>query len=359
MPYRFEPATRGDDAALRALLAGSPVPGRIAVTYEREPDFFLGERSLGPFVQTFVARDEASGALAGVASRAVRPSWVNGTREDVGYLSQLRVARGHEGRGLVTAGFRYLAELHRDGRAAGYLTTIVEENAVARRLLVEAPRPSVPGYREIARVETLALEVRPARAPALDVARAADDGLEAAVAFLNEAGGKRNLYPVVEASSLDGVAGPPAADLWVVRRGGAIAGAGALWDQSGFKQTVVRGYPAGLRRVHDMLQRLRGGPPLPAVGERVRYGTVSHLAVAGDDPSVLEALLNRLLGEASARGYAWLMLGLTSRDPLLPVARRRRHVRYRSRLYAVTFPGDPDLAARLDARLPHVEIGAL
>jgi hypothetical protein len=53
------------------------------------------------------------------------------------------------------------------------------------------------------------------------------------------------------------------------------------------------------------------------------------------------------------------MLGLTSRDPLLHVARRRPHVRYRSRLYGVTFPADPELAARLDARAPHVEIGAL
>ncbi len=359
MPFRFELAAPGDDAALRRLLAESPVPGRIAVTYEREPDYFLGERSLGPFVQTFVARDEASGAIAGVASRAVRPLHVNGVREDVGYLSQLRVARGHEGRGLVTAGFRFLAELHRDGRTLGYVTTIVEENAAARRLLVEAPRPSVPRYREIARVETLALEVRPPRTPPLDVARAVDDGLDAAVAFLNETGVRRNLFPCVEATSLDGVAGPPARDLWVVRREGAIVGAGALWDQSGFKQTVVRGYPPGLRRVHNVLQRLRGGPPLPALGERVRYATVSLLALADDDPGAFDALLTGLLGEASARGYAWLMLGLTSRDPLLPVARRRRHVRYRSRLYGVTFPGDPDLAARLDDRVPHVEIGAL
>lgn len=358
MPYRFELATRGDDAALRALLAGGAVPGRIAVSYEREPDFFLGERSLGPFVQTLVARDEAGG-VAGVASRAVRPLWVNGTREDVGYLSQLRVARGHEGRGLVTAGYRFLAELHRDGRTAGYLSTIVEENAVARRLLVDAPRPSVPRYREIAAVETLALEVRPALAPPLDVARAVDDSLDAAVAFLNEQGGRRNLFPCVEATSLDGVAGAPAGDLWVVRRAGAIVAAGALWDQSAFKQTVVRGYPPALRGFHNALQRLRGGPPLPAVGERVRYATVALLAVADDDPFSLDALLTRLLGEASARGYAWLMLGLTSRDPLLPVARRRPHVRYRSRLYAVTFPGDPDLAARLDDRVPHVEIGAL
>ncbi len=38
--YEFQLATRGDDAQLRAILAATPMPGRIAVSFRRDPSFF-------------------------------------------------------------------------------------------------------------------------------------------------------------------------------------------------------------------------------------------------------------------------------------------------------------------------------
>ena len=42
MTLRVELSTPADDAAIRGLLRRQPMPGRITIGYEREPDFSLG-----------------------------------------------------------------------------------------------------------------------------------------------------------------------------------------------------------------------------------------------------------------------------------------------------------------------------
>src|SRR5262245_19058987 len=164
MDVRFRLATSADDAEIRRLLAAHPLPGRIALTLEREPDYFLGCATMGSPCQVIVGRDGATGDLVGVACRALRSLWVNGEVREVGYLAQLRVAGRYRGRWLVSRGFGFFRELHADGRAARYLTTIVEDNQEARRLLVERPRRHFPRYRELERFLSMALVLRRRRA---------------------------------------------------------------------------------------------------------------------------------------------------------------------------------------------------
>ncbi|RPJ52646.1 MAG: hypothetical protein EHM24_34035 [Acidobacteria bacterium] len=163
-------ARESDDADIRALLRATPVEGRVVLTYEREPDYFLGCSTIGPRVQTLVARQRATGDLVALACRAVRPLWVNGVIQEVGYLGHLRVSPRYRGRSLVQRGFRLLGTLDRDSSLPGYLTTIVEGNSEAFGVLVRRPRPGMPCYRERARVCTLVIPTRaggPARPGAL------------------------------------------------------------------------------------------------------------------------------------------------------------------------------------------------
>jgi len=75
----------------------------VAVAYEREPSYFAGCACHGPFAQVLVAREEASGAVAGLSVRAVRDLWVRGEAEPVGYLGQLRVAAPYRAAGSSRA----------------------------------------------------------------------------------------------------------------------------------------------------------------------------------------------------------------------------------------------------------------
>ena len=83
--FVIEPARPEDDAELRRLLREMPMGEAVQVVFLREPNFFHTAAIQGTFVQVFVGRLE--GKIIGVATRAVRPSHVNGRLVDAGYLA--------------------------------------------------------------------------------------------------------------------------------------------------------------------------------------------------------------------------------------------------------------------------------
>jgi hypothetical protein len=143
-------------------------------------------------------------------------------------------------------------------------------------------------------------------------------------------------------------------------RGDRIVGTMALWEQSAYKQDVVHAYGPLLRRLrplYDVAARLLGAQPLTPPGEPIALAFAARTCVADDDPGVMRALLRAVTAEAHGRGLAFLMVGLADDDPLLKVVRRHPHITYRSDLFALSWSGDP--LARLDGRVPYVEIATL
>src|SRR5436305_9094059 len=133
--FRCEVATADDDAELRQVLAATPMPGLISVSYRREPSYFGAAVVSGGFHQVLAVRDAAADRIAGFVSRAIRPMFVNGRPEPIGYLSALRALPEYRNRGLLARGVFHLRRLHADGRAKLYLATIAEGNETAIRIL--------------------------------------------------------------------------------------------------------------------------------------------------------------------------------------------------------------------------------
>ena len=367
--FSFGLATRDDDPAIRRLLAENPVPGEITVTYEREPDYFLGCGTMGRFWQVLVARHTPTGRIIGLACRATRPMFINGMIEEVGYLGHLRVDKRYRGRWLVAFGMRFFRELHNDGRVSGYMTTIVEENDVARGLLVDRPRPHHAIYREVGQLNALAIILRkpvPLVKTPHQIERITDAGLDDVSSFLKAHGRHKNFFPAYEADDFrSGYTMPDLCgdtDIFVARRHDEIVGVIGLWDQSRFKQTVVQAYSGTMRLArpfYNTMALLRGGPPLPAPGDSIHHIYACPVCVERNDPLIFNALLGYVYNEAVSRKYAYLSIGLDSRDPLLPVAKRYAHIAYLSRVYTVCWDQDGEFHARLDQRIPYIEIATL
>ena len=339
----------------------------MELTYEREPDYFLGCAVMGRTCQTLVARANESGQVVGLATRAVRPLFVNGQAEDVGYIGQLRVDRDHQARGVVAQGFRLLRQLHEDGATTGYITTIIEGNTVAEGVLVQKARRLFPVYRAVGRLFTLAIIVRRPRRlrrTDLELRPAATLDLQDVVAFLHAQGSRKQFFP---AYSADNLTGPATRDLdlagvAVACRRGRIVGVLALWDQSGYKQNVVHSYRADLGRIkplYNLAARLLGAQPLTEIGQPIHHAYASLACVQDDDPAVFHSLLAWVYNRAAVRHYAFLMLGLAEADPLLAVARRQLHIAYKSTLYTVCWREEDGWHERLDGRTPYVEIATL
>ncbi|MBN2002704.1 MAG: hypothetical protein JXA21_05050 [Anaerolineae bacterium] len=376
MNFKFSLATPDDDSDLRRLLATNAMPGRITTTFEREPGYFLGCGTMGPFWQVVTAREKESGALAGVLCRSTQLHFVNGRAEELGYIGQLRVDHRYRGAWLLSQGLPYLHTLHQDGRTRAYFAAISAENHVARGVLVDHPRPGFPAMHELAHIVTLGIILSRAgwanplqRAPGneLTIRPGTPELLPAIVAFLQEAGTQKQFFPVyteADFTTRDTTLGFSVEDFRVAYADERIAGVVGLWDQSGYKQTIVQDYAPSLRRIrpfYNLGARILGIQPLPAVGHHIRSAYASFVCTRDNNPEIFRRLLQAIYQLAATRGHAYLMIGLCEQDPLLQVAQRYPHIAYHSHLYTVAWDNasDSNFHDSLDERIPYVEIAAL
>jgi hypothetical protein len=122
----------------------------------------------------------------------------------------------------------------------------------------------------------------------------------------------------------------------------------AAWNQSAYKQTVIRGYAPRLSRWRhgvNLVAPLLRAPYLPPVGTALNLTHLSHIAIDDDDPDVFAAMLRYTLALTDTwfarENGSYFVLGLCARHPLLRAipCRLRRHT-YRTNLYTVDWPDD-------------------
>jgi hypothetical protein len=369
--FRFELATADDDAELRHVLAATPMPGQVSVSYRREPSYFGAAVVSGGFHQVLMLRDVAADRVAGFVSRSVRPMFVNGQPESIGYLSALRALPEYRSRGLLARGIAHLRRLHEDGRANLYLATIAVGNDEAIRILTSR-RTGLPAFHPHGQYLGLAIPIPRRRRRSNDTAggitlvEGQAENLSEILDFLRTWGPQRQFFPDYgerdffhdEATFKD----LRPHDLLLARRGRRLVGMIGAWDQHGFKQSIVEGYGPALRWVSPMYNlwaQVRGRPGIPPPGAELRYLTAAVPVVAEDDSEVFLMLARAVLARASGGEYQYLMLGLHDRDSLLPAARRLGGRTYAGQLYLACWEDGEELRRRVDERPPYMELGSM
>ncbi|MEM7305507.1 MAG: hypothetical protein AAF682_02495 [Planctomycetota bacterium] len=370
-PWSFRLAEPGDDAAARRLLREAPMDGAVRLRLECEPSFTGAAAVMGDRHQTLLAC-EPGGRVIAVACRAERAAFSNGSQTRLAYLSHLRVHRDFRGSPrLLLRGFDEIRALHEhEGGAPLSFASVMSDNAEALRILTAA-RGGLPRCRDLGAFATLILRSSPRRArsdgPA--VRRGAPEDLERIAALLCARYRALQLAPRWTARDLESDVRTPdlrADDFLLVERGDELVGCAAVWDQRGFKQSVVDGYarPLGAARpAWNALARWTGAPRLPRPGAALAQAFLSHIALPADareaEP-VAVALVSAARRAAHARGIDLLALGLAAAHPLLATLRRRFRPReLEARLLLHFWPGGEAAARALDDRLPHVEVATL
>lgn len=363
----FRLATQADDEALRHLLAATPMPGRISVSFRREPSYFDAAAVEGPFRQTIVACDRSNRRIVGVASRSVRDRFVNGQRLPVGYLSGLRILPEYRNHSILARGYRFLRELHDDGRTEFYLTTIVESNRRAVSVLTSG-RAGLPRYTDAGAYHTLAVPVarRPLTGGCASAAMATRDDLDSVLEFIAEVGRTRQWFPcysredfLTDSATFRNL---DPCDLILARSNGRVVGVLGGWDQNGFRQHVVERYSGVMKRgrpIYNLLARLRGRPGLPAPGQPFRYMQAALPLVRQGEEDVFVSLLHTVRARAAQEACDFVLVGLHESDSLLPVARKFATTSFVTRLYHVSWDGGTHENLQADGRVPYLESGCL
>ena len=365
--FNFALSTREDDADIRRLLRENALPGEISLSFEREPDAAVAASIEGDLHQTLVARDRSTGRIAGLAARSVGTWFVNGRDMRVGYLGLLRVARGSRSlRTLIDEGFAFCRTLHERGDAPAYLTSLVSDNHAARRLLVERPSATAPRFTRIDGLTTFAIPVRqtPCHAGRVRVCLGTPDLVDDIAACLQRNLRRYQFAPCWRAEELTScLPGLSPADFVVAVDDRRVVGCAALWDQRAFKQVVVRGYSLALRRARpfvNLTRRLFGTPYLPAIGEQLQFGYLSHVAVDDDRDDILAALMANQIARARRAGLDYVVAAFPDRHAFQRAVRRTwRHRAYSSVLYAACWSDGEGFVPSLDGRPAQPEVAIL
>ncbi len=355
-----------DDEAIRALLRRHAMGGAIELTLEREPDTRLAAAVEGDPHHTVIVREQATGNIVGVGARSVRDVWFNGRPARLGYLGMLRrepQLLGH--RHVLQQSLELLESTRGDDELRFDLTSIVTDNHAARRLLERGLR-GLPTYTPWVQWVTLMIPTTRRAAPIdPDITAARRDDLPHLTEHLNRHYRARQFAPRITSEELLSPGrsrGLALDDFLLLRCHGEILGCMACWDQRSFKQVVVRRYSPGLTIARPLVNgwlRLSGQPCLPAPGQALRMGYLSHVAT-DEDPSILARLVQSARAMAAARGLDYLALGLCTTDPaLLLLCQRFKPRTYHSNLYLVSSNERAVHIELPDGRQPWIEIATL
>ena len=327
----FRLATENDDALIRTLLRGNPMPTWVDMAIEREPSFFAGKDLVG-HDWAVIAEDE--GDVVGMYTASVLPAHVDRRPERLGYLGGLRVNAGYRRRIRYLrdgyASIRKLAPV--TGTVPWWFTVVAAENKTARRLL-ESGVAGLPRYHFQGDYVTFAVATSRGRRKNLWRKATADD-IAHIVAFYNDYAARFQCSPVLTED--------------VVRRIGVEQfflyenrGIAALWDQRSFKQIVARRYraPLGvLRPAYNVYAALLRQIPLPREGGALDQTSIAFLALNDEEQANAGALLQDLLSHCKTRAAS---IGLHATHPLVPVIKKMKPLQYPARVYAVCFEGGP------------------
>jgi hypothetical protein len=333
-------ATDADDPVLRELMRSNGMATWVEMAIEREPSFFAGTQFWDD-EWAVIAEEERE--VVGMYTVALRPTYVNGRPERLGYLGGLRVAPNHRHR------IRHLRQGYASIRPLApavdtlpwWFTVVATENFAARRLLESGVR-GLPTYHVLGEYVTLGLPASRGQRQAL-WRRADETELDKVVAFHNLHGSRFELAPVLDRSLVRRVG---LDRFYVLERGGSVRGVAALWDQRSFKQIVAVRYrrPIGrLLPVYNLYAKLFQRIPLPREGRALDHSFIAFLALADDVHADSRRVLGDLLSHCPTPVAS---LGLHAAHPLLETLMDFKPVTYPARTYGVSFEGRPPVSDR-------------
>ena len=129
----FRLAGKNDSPVILQFFHSLSMPSDIEIVYKREPDFFHACEVQGT-AQVLIA-EKQEGGICGIAVRTLKHAYINGEKQVLGYLSDMRIVRPEKHLRILTEGYAQMKKLHQDGQALLHIATIIEGNRKAKSAL--------------------------------------------------------------------------------------------------------------------------------------------------------------------------------------------------------------------------------
>ena len=347
-------ATPADGKEILRILESSAAKGSIELIYTRRPDAYESYMKDTKDARVFISRD--GDRAVGTCAELIREVYIGGEACRAAYICGLKKDAEYDG----GAGFdaRFIKDLQQND-VDFYYCSVVAENTDARRMFEKSRRllsmSSITGYKTYI-VNPKAKIKTPKHS--LTFRRATESDTEKLLDFLNTEGRKKDMFPVVK--SLDDFYNLHISDFYLLLDGKSIVATAALWNQTEYKQYIVKRYGRVMklaRIFNPVLSALRY-IKLPKENEPLDFPMLAFFLCKNDDTEVCRIFLNEIKREI-ARDYGMFVIGLPDSHFGRPIMDKLPSISFKTELYEIKFPWSEQKYKEPDSKKVFWECGLL
>ncbi len=272
--YKLRDAVPSDAPQMQEILEETTFEGNISLKYTRRPDVYESFMREGKKVFIIVCYDTRDKIIIGFGALAVRDLYINGKHSEGAYLFGLRLLKKYQ-RKFVKIYEAYDKLLNKRPFIEEYYTSILSENIAVRKML-EKKRTYMPQYIPLSNYTTYILSTgkKSGRNSNYTFKRCTEDEIPLLYSFLNTQGKDVNFFPIVSLNELkQGYLSYK--NYYILFDNDKIVAAGAIFDQSDYKQIIVKGYKGIYKLIYPFSVFLSffGIPKLEKPGNQIRLLT--------------------------------------------------------------------------------------
>ena len=349
----FSLMTKSDNKEVLDLINSTSVKGDIEVSFAKEPDYFKALKVCADDAQSIIGRVNDKIEILG--SRSVKKVYINGSKETLGYLSDLKISKNAKKIHALSEGFKIMKSLMDDGRAKLHIATIIDDNKQGKAALTWANKnPNIPNFYDLGIMNTyFILPLLPKFiSKQIKIIRGSIELLDDIVQFLNNEGKKKQFFPVYTKEYFLNLPNFNIEDFYIAIQKDKIIGVMAKWEQTPFKQVIIKKYNNKWRWIKKLT-----GNFLPEENKPIKQFYLSFIVIKNDDNKIFETLLNKIYN--NNRNYKYFSLILHNKDNLNHSLKNYFSIKYKSRLYITEYMEDNKIKDLIDNRVPYLELAGL
>ncbi|MBQ8235064.1 MAG: hypothetical protein IJZ37_00085 [Clostridia bacterium] len=326
-------ASAEDGKEILRILESSAAKGSIELLYTRRPDAYESYMKETGEAKVFVSRDGSR--TVGTCAELIREVYIDGEVCRAAYICGLKKDAEYEG--SVGFGIRFIHDLwHED--VDFYYCSVVADNTEAQNMFAKGKR--IISMKPLAEYKTYILNPKvKVKAPkhAFSFRQATKADIPKLLEFLNTEGRKKDLFPVIK--SLDQFHKLHYSDFYLLENNDELLACAALWNQSDYKQYVVKKY-RGLMKAARAVNPLLGALQyihLPRENEPLDFPMLSFALCKNDQEDYYRILLHEIKKEIK-KSYGMFVIGLPKEHFATPILERLPGISFETKLYEITFP---------------------
>ena len=337
-------ALSSDNAGLLALTSLTPMRGRISLRIDRNPDFFRLLHKRG-YSKVFIA--ENNGVIVGCFSASAVETIVNGNREKVFYLADLKVHPLYEGTTLAARLLKRMADYIRTTDADLLFCTAASGNMKVMPLFTGRAGFPVFRYTGTFRVFQLIPLRKDAKSGKFTVTETKVNS--EIIRMFNQFFLRYRLSPHWSEESLEGTQ-----TIVAIHEKG-IKAAVSLIDTGSLKQNNLSDLPFFLNLILLLIKTINKivhAVNLPEPGKPLKMIYIKAFAYREDYKDALDLLIRHARKLAFHGGYCFLTVGIHEKDPCSALFKKYPHFTFRSLGFLSGIRGDNEKIDRIIEGVP-------